>query len=65
MKNIKKLSRENLKLITGAGRESQPIQSLDGGYYCLRSQGQLCLVGCTPTCVNGACHISMCLDVNP
>ncbi|MCS3868164.1 hypothetical protein J3D55_001080 [Chryseobacterium ginsenosidimutans] len=65
MKNIKKLSRENLRQITGAG-QSQPIQSPDGGYYCLRTQGQLCLVsGCTPMCVNGACHISMCLDINP
>lgn len=65
MKNIQKLSRENLKQINGGGPRTQPIQSPEGGYYCLPSQGQLCLVGCTPTCVNGACNISMCLDINP
>lgn len=65
MKNIKRLSRENLKQINGGGPQSQPLQSPEGGYYCLPSQGQLCQVGCTPTCVNGACNISMCLDINP
>lgn len=65
MKNIKRLSRENLKQISGGIIRDQPIKSPDGGYYCLPSQGQLCLVGCTPMCVNGACNISMCLDIYP
>ncbi len=65
MKNFKKLSRGNLRQIAGGGPGGKPLQSPDGGYYCLPSQGQLCLVGCTPTCVNGACNISMCLDINP
>ncbi len=63
MKNIKKLSRENLKQIGGGGVRDKPLQSPDGAYYCLPSQGQLCLEGCTPTCVNGACYRSMCLDI--
>ncbi|MFN1219287.1 bacteriocin-like protein [Chryseobacterium kwangjuense] len=66
MKNIKRLSRENLKQITGAGPRSQPIQSPDGTYYCLPSQGQMCAVnGCTATCVQGPCHLTACFDINP
>lgn len=65
MKNMKKLSRENLRQI-GGGINTNPQISPDGTYYCLRTQGQLCVVsGCTPMCVNGACNISMCLDINP
>ncbi|MGG5208698.1 bacteriocin-like protein [Chryseobacterium sp. MIQD13] len=65
MKNIKKLSRENLKQINGGGVRDQPIISPDGTLYCLPSQGQLCSVGCTATCVQGPCHLEACFDVNP
>lgn len=66
MRNIKKLSRENLKQITGAGPRDTPIQSPDGTLYCLPSQGQMCVVsGCSPSCVQGPCRISTCLDIYP
>jgi hypothetical protein len=61
MKNLKKVSRENLKLITGG--DSAPISDGMGGWYCMNHNEVICLSGCTPMCMSGTrCKISQCLD---
>ncbi len=61
MKNLKKLSRIELKKVTGG---SEPYYDPVGGYYCPRHM-QLCEVNCKPTCVDGPCLRSLCIGNPP
>ncbi len=61
MKNLKKVSRTNMKTIVGG--DSAPISDGMGGWYCSQRYEVICLVGCTPMCMTGnKCKPSFCLD---
>lgn len=59
MKNLQKVTRENLKSIKGGGLVSDGM----GGWYCSNRFEVICLVGCTATCMTGnKCKPSDCID---
>lgn len=61
MKNLKKISREDLSTIQGG---AIPYNDGLGGLYCPNPGHVLCLVGCKPACVSGSqCYRNSCLDV--
>ncbi|MDR6923160.1 MULTISPECIES: bacteriocin-like protein [Chryseobacterium] len=61
MKNLKKVSRENLKMIIGG--DSTPISDGLGGWRCSSSFEIVCYKGCTPMCMSFTkCMISFCHD---
>ncbi|KFF27657.1 bacteriocin-like protein [Chryseobacterium vrystaatense] len=61
MKNLKKVSRENLKAITGG--YGAPISDGMGGWYCSNRFEVICLEGCVAMCMSGnRCKPSFCID---
>ncbi|WP_131797281.1 bacteriocin-like protein [Chryseobacterium kwangjuense] len=61
MKNLKKVSRENLKSITGG--YGAPVSDGAGGWYCPKMGEVICLQGCTAMCMTPSnCKRNLCID---
>lgn len=61
MKNLKKVSRENLKVITGG--YGAPISDGMGGWYCSNHLEVICLEGCTAMYMSASrCKRNLCID---
>lgn len=61
MKNLKKIAREDLRLIQGG--YGPPVSDGMGGWYCPNRTEVMCLNGCTVLCMSGTqCKPSFCID---